>query len=110
MNTKRIKFASETRFEVKPVPGVPFRATQETELERLKERLLREELNAVNEIDLHARLRRAATEATALVWLTPYPLLLLPTLFAEKTRAARNQFLRQQNVRARSRDLLHLAA
>ncbi len=110
MNTKRIKFARETRFEVKPEPAVPFRATLETELERLKERLLRDELNTMSEIDLHARLRRAATEAVALVWLKPHPLLLLPALFEEKTRTARSQFLRQQQVRARSRALLRLAA
>src|SRR5262245_44001502 len=43
MNTNRklpARFGPETRFEVRPVPVVPFRATAETELERLKKRLL----------------------------------------------------------------------
>jgi hypothetical protein len=34
------RFGPETRFEVKPAPPAPYRVTQETELERLKKRLL----------------------------------------------------------------------
>ena len=44
-NKLKARFGPETRFEVKPAPPATFRATQETELERLKGRLLRERLN-----------------------------------------------------------------
>ena len=38
------EFGPETRFELRPAPPAPFRATQETEFERLKTRLLAEQL------------------------------------------------------------------
>jgi hypothetical protein len=101
----RTRFAPETRFEVKPVPPAPFRAFQETGLERLKNRLLREFLYetvpAVN-----GYVRRAANEAAALAWATPYPLLMFPALFEEKAGAALLQAERQESVRRRSLDLL----
>jgi hypothetical protein len=102
-------FRPETRFEVPAQPAVPFRATQETELERLKNRLLAEALQFA-EPAANAPLRRAANDAVALVWLTPVPLLLLPELFAEKARTAIKQANRQVRVFARSRALLAEAA
>ncbi len=106
-NYRRVptKFGPETRFEVKPVPPALFRATLETELERLKSRLLREHLNGATP-ELNAYLRRAANEAAALAWVTPYPLLVFPTLFAEKADAAMLQAVRQESVRQRSLELL----
>ncbi len=56
--------------------------------------------------DLTAPLRRAANEAAALAWLTPYALLVFPTLLEEKAQAARHQTLRQAGIRRRSRNLL----
>ena len=94
------RFAPETQFEV---PAVPFRARQETELERLKNRLLQELLQETPDAELNAPLRHAANEAAALVWTTPYPLLFLPALMEEKARSARLQTTRQAHMRARSR-------
>jgi hypothetical protein len=88
------------------VPAVPFRGGQETELDRLKTRLLQQLLKETPDPEFKASLRRAANEAAALAWMTPYPLLVLPTLFEEKTRTARLQTIRQARIRARSRDLL----
>ena len=89
-----------------PVPTVPFRGTRETELEQFKNRLLRVALNEAAEADFYAPLRRAANEAAAAVWMTPFPLLFLPVLFDEKVAAARRQFERAQSVRVRSRRIL----
>ena len=107
--TLRARFAPETRYELAPVPPVPFRATRATELEQLKERLLRQALGSAEHADLYAPFRRAANEAAAVAWLTPFPLLFLPGLFEEKQATARRQFARQRNVRARSRDILMAA-
>ena len=103
-------FQPETRFEVAPVPAVPFRGTQETELDRLKTRLLRELLAQVADEQFYAPLRRAANEAAALAWFTPFPLLFFPGLLEEKARAALRQGARQRYIRDRSEYLLQEAA
>lgn len=100
------RFGPETRFNVRPTPAAPFRASAENELERLKHRLLRKELAQATEVELNARLRRAANEAAALAWITAVPLLVFPTLFEEKARAAQRQAARQECIRERSRELL----
>jgi hypothetical protein len=100
------RFAPETRFEVRPAPPAPFRATQETELELLKNRLLLERLDNAGVPDLNVRLRRAANEAAALAWTTQFPLLLFPALFDEKARTARLELNRQTSIRDRSQQLL----
>src|SRR5579862_6472308 len=76
-NYRRVptRFGPETRFEVKPVPPAPFRAVEETELERLKNRLLVRVLNEVDEPKFNVFVRRAANEAAALAWVLPFPLL-----------------------------------
>jgi hypothetical protein len=102
------EFAPETRFEVRPAPPAPFRGVQETGLERLKNRLLHEFLNALPEPRLNGYLRRAANEAAALAWVTPYPLLVFPGLFEEKAGTALLQAERQKSVRRRSLELLAL--
>ena len=104
------RFEPETRFEVAPVPAVPFRGTQETELDRLKARLLHEWLQQTADEQLYAPLRRAANEAAALAWFTPFPLLFFPGLLEEKARAALRQGARQRYVRDRSESLLEEAA
>jgi hypothetical protein len=85
-NYRRVptEFAPETQFEVKAAPAVPFRATLENRFEDLRRRLLTGGLNPVREPGLGAQLRRAANEAAALAWVTPYPLLVFPVLFEEK--------------------------
>ena len=89
------RFASETRFAVNPVPTAPFRGTHETDLERLKNRLLRELIASAPTPDLYAPLRRAGNEAAALAWGTSFPLLVLPELLREKAEEAR-QYTRKQ--------------
>jgi len=89
-NSKRVptRFAPETWFEVSPAVLAPFRVAKEEQFERLKDRLLRERLEAVVEPEVNCQLRRAANEAAALAWVTPYPLFVFPALFEEKAEAA----------------------
>ncbi|MBI3878665.1 MAG: hypothetical protein HY301_01190 [Verrucomicrobia bacterium] len=106
IKTLRTRFGPETRFEVPPRPAVPFRGAQETELEQFKARLLREALAENNLPAFNAPLRRAANDAATVAWVTPFPLLVLPELFAEKARTAIAQTVKQQRVYARSRAIL----
>ena len=87
-------------------PPLNYRATETTELEQLKGRLLRAQLAEEANGELSVPLRRAANEAAALAWVSSHPLLVFPALFEEKARIARRQFERQIAVRARSRELL----
>ena len=100
------EFAPETRFELRPVPAAPFRATQETEFERLKGQLLDEQLYLAGNAELYAPVRRAANEAAALAWATLFPLLVFPTLFEEKIEAALRQAKRQARILKNSRELV----
>ena len=100
------RFAPETWFELRPAPLAPFRATQETEFDRLKNRLLQEQLEKSVTPELNARVRRAANEAAAIAWVTAVPLLVFPVLFEEKARTTRMQAARQDCIRELSRDLL----
>lgn len=88
-----------TRLETPAVSAVPYRWVVENEVEQLKNRLLRGELQAAAGLDQNVLLRRAANEAAALAWLTPFPLLVLPVLFDEKARAARRKAERQARIR-----------
>ena len=97
------RFGPETRFEVRPAP---FRATQETEFERLKSRLLARQLAGAPAPELNPPLRRAANDAAALAWATLYPLLVFPVLFEEKTAIALRQAQRQARIYTDSRELL----
>jgi hypothetical protein len=110
-NTVPTQFAPATRFAPAILATTPatFRGAVDTELEKLKERLLAAELARTTTLEANVLLRRAANEAVALVWLTPYPLLLLPALFAEKALTARRVASRQALIRERSTELLALA-
>lgn len=100
------RFDPETRFEVAPTPAATFRAAQETELERLKNRLLRQTLDELTAPEASGFVRRAANEAAALAWDTRVPLLVFPALFEEKTTVALRQVERQASIRRRSQELL----
>jgi hypothetical protein len=100
------RFGPETRFEVQPAPPAPFRVTQENTLDQLKRRLLGEYLYGQPARRANGYLRRAANEAAALAWVTPYPLLVFPELFQEKAEAALLQAEHQETVRQRSLELL----
>ena len=71
-------------------------------LDELKQRLLREKAAAESDPALFVGLRDAAEEAAALAWATPYPLLLLPELFAEKAAEAGVRSDRHRRIRQRS--------
>jgi hypothetical protein len=88
------------------VPVAPFRAVQESRFEALKNELLGARLETVWGPEVSSQVRRAANEAAALSWLTPYPLLVFPALFEEKARAALLHAERQEQVRRLSRELL----
>ncbi len=100
------RFGPEPRFEVPPVAPAAFRAAQDTQLEGLKNRLLRQALDDLTLPQANAFVRRAANEAAAVAWDTHFPLLVFPGLFEEKTAAVRLQVERQASVRRRSRELL----
>jgi hypothetical protein len=100
------RFAPEVGFEVAPRPPSPLRAGQDAELERLKKQLLQERRGEAWDSRLRGALLRAASDAAALAWVTPYPLLVYPVLFEEKAEAAVHQAQRQNHVRSRSRELL----
>lgn len=103
-------FGPNTRFELPVTPATPnYRGAVENSLERLKERLLAEELARTTSLEANVLLRRAANDAVALVWLTPFPLLLLPALFEEKARTARRNASKQALIRERTSELLALA-
>lgn len=72
----------------------------------VEEPVLRQALDAAVDAEFYAPLRRAANEAAAVAWMTPFPLLFLPSLFEEKVAAVRRQVERAQNVRTRSRRIL----
>src|ERR1035438_5233796 len=105
-NRVATRFAPETRFALRPAPAAPFRASLESEFERLKNSLLADHLAAVERPELTVALRRAANEAAALAWVTFYPLLVFPVLFEEKTAVALRQAQRQARIYASSRELL----
>jgi hypothetical protein len=107
MKTKKIileaDFGAETRFQVQPVDAI--RAVSENIFESLKARLL-----AIGQREAgtkwDAPLRDAASEAAALAWTTPVPLLVFPVLFEEKAAAAVLQDRRQARILKKSRELL----
>jgi hypothetical protein len=105
-NRVATRFAPETRFALRPAPAAPFRASLESEFERLKNSLLADHLAAVERPELTVALRRAANEAAALAWVTFYPLLVFPVLFEEKIRTALRHDERQERVYADSRELV----
>jgi hypothetical protein len=106
----RTSFAPDVCFDVPTAPTVPFRASLISELESLKYRLLRLGLQSARNPGQHVLLRRAANEAAALVWLTPFPLLLFPALFEEKARAATRRDGRAARAQRHGKNLLLKAA
>jgi hypothetical protein len=97
-------FAPEVQFEVTPGPSALFRARQDAELELLKRQLLQDRLGKTWDSRYRSSLRRAANDAAALAWITPYPLLVFPVLFDEQAETAERHALRQKQVRERSRE------
>jgi hypothetical protein len=98
------EFAPETRFELRPAPPAPFRATLENEFDRLKNQLLAEQLYLAHNAERYAPLRRAANEAAALAWASPFPLLVFPGLFEEKIAELNLQVARQKRIHAQTKE------
>lgn len=76
----------------------PARGPAETELDSLKDRLLRPLIEKTSDQQAEASLRRAGTEAAALAWTTPFPLLFLPALLDEKVDRAEQHLARQKTI------------
>jgi len=100
------RFGPETRFELTLAPSAPFRAFVETQFEDLKNRLVNQRLEETWESPHNVGLRRAANEAAALAWVTPFPLLVFPMLFEEKADVAIVVAKRQAYVRRSTRELM----
>jgi hypothetical protein len=101
-----VRFVPEARFELRPAPPAPFRATRENEFDRLKNQLLTQRLAEIPVAELNIPLRHAANEAAALAWVTPCPLLVFPVLFEEKTATAVRHAKRQARIFKNSRESL----
>jgi hypothetical protein len=99
-----IRFAPEARFEQRPTPPAPFRATRENKFDRLKNQLLTQRLTEIPVAELNTPLRHAANEAEALAWGTPCPLLVFPVLFEEKTATVIRQARCQARIFKNSRE------
>ncbi|MDH7501562.1 MAG: hypothetical protein QHJ82_02455 [Verrucomicrobiota bacterium] len=104
------RYAPDAELEFASASRGQWRATIHEELERLKNRLLQEYFTKPVDLALAPAIRRAANEAAALASISPYPLLVFPTLFEEKAEAAVRYHFRQQLVWDRSRRLMSMAA
>lgn len=105
----KTQFTPETRFELGQIPAAAHRGETETELERLKVRLLAPLLAKANETAENAPLKLAANEAAGLAWFTPFPLLFFPALLEEKIYAVQRQEARQRKIRQQTEGLLEEA-
>ena len=79
--------------------SAPGRGPLESQLEQLKEKLLKPIRETVGNSDLMRELAWAANEAAALAWFTICPILVLPTLLEEKVHAAWKKWEKQQHLR-----------
>jgi hypothetical protein len=104
-NRLPVHFAANTRFSV-ALPAVPARGAVELMLDQFKHRLLAEVLEDKWWQAIERETRRAADEAAALAWITPFPLLVLPVLMEEKVKTARLRALRQERIHWGSRWLV----
>lgn len=102
-------YLSALRREGRPTAARTPVRPQDRELVRLKGRLLRRLTAETNNPVMHERLRQAAAEAESLAWLSPVPLLVLPTLLEEKVREARLHAARQGQLRETSPEWQSLA-
>lgn len=99
------KFGAATRFEPTLSRVGQCRTARHAELERLKTALLEDRLEETW-ADRQRAVVRAANDAAALAWATPYPALVFPALFDEKVDAALVMADRQEEVTRTSRELL----
>jgi len=100
------EFEPASRLDLSPVSAGHCRVSVIAALEELKQRLLLETARARSDSASLSCLRRAAEEAASLAWTTPFPLLVLPELFAEKAVEAYVRSQRQRDIQQRSRGLI----
>lgn len=96
------RFGPDVSFFLTPAVSVSFRGMVDTELERLKNRLLKEALERA-EPEFYSLLRRAANDALALAYTTPFPTLFFPLLFEEKVSESRRFFSKQRKIKEKTR-------
>lgn len=77
-----------------------------TTFETVQRRLTQDRLRSIEDLHHAAQVRWASEEASSLAWMTGYPLLFFPSLFEEKSAAALDRARRQDEIHARSRELL----
>jgi len=102
MRTKNARWASPLpgfRADGDAIPRASYRAAQDARFLLLKNRLLGELMAQANDPQRVLPLRRAANEAEALAWLTPFPELIFPVLLEEKAAATVRQTERQARMR-----------
>jgi hypothetical protein len=100
------EFEPASRLDLGPVSAGRLQASVIAALEELKQRLLLETARTKSDSAILSCLRRAAEEAASLAWTTPFPLLVLPELFAEKAAEACIQSQRQRDIWQRSLGLI----
>jgi hypothetical protein len=100
------QFGPDVTFEVTPVPEACSRAATSARFGELQARLVRDVLEETLNPVLRSHLLHAANEAAALAWTTSYPLLVIPTLLAEKVQAARFRAVRQTQIQRRSQEIV----
>lgn len=83
---------------LRPPASVPLPERAE-QLGRLKDQMLGGMLAKTSDPDLKARYRWAAEDAAALAFVTPWPSLFFPVLFAEKVNEARVRVRRQNRIK-----------
>src|SRR5262249_31354356 len=76
--------------------SAPARGAVETELATSNARRLQPLMGKNSDRDAEAALRLAGTEAAALAWTTPFPLLFLPALLEEKVARTERYLARQK--------------
>ena len=104
------EFEPASRLDSSPLSAGRLQASLIAALEELKQRLLRETALARSDSATLCCLRRAAEEAASLAWTTPFPLFVLPELFAEKAAEACLRSQRQRDIQQRSLGLTGLDA
>lgn len=93
-------FGPDTQFQVAPLMAAWARGPVETELDRLKARLLEPHLDKANHLpSLQAGLKGVGNEAASLAWTTPFPLLVLPILLEEMVFTLERRSAIQQKIR-----------
>lgn len=103
------RFGPEVHFEVDPVPSAETRRRLRSDFDRLQRLLIDKQLHHGGNDLLRQDLEDVANEAAAIAWTTPYPALVMPVLFEEKTRTHQSRVSRQLEIREESRALMDAA-